>query len=147
MEKEVAEYVREQQTLDREERVAWRDTQKRRAEDKKMQAQTEVELAKVRAEAGEKRRADEIHKVSLIFLSESIRRRSISFGRDRFQLESILLHPSGRQEIKFCAIKSLILNGYCSNFEYFSLKISHIFLPSLKTLSSKINFSIYLYDN
>ena len=29
MRKEVAEYVREQQTLDREERAAWRDSQKR----------------------------------------------------------------------------------------------------------------------
>ena len=59
--KEVAEYVREQQTLGREERAAWRDTQKRQAEDKKMQAQAEVELAKFRAEAKEKRRAYEIH--------------------------------------------------------------------------------------
>ena len=59
--KEVAEYVREQQTWDREERAAWRDTQKRQAEDKKMQAQVEVELAKVQAEAEERRRADEIH--------------------------------------------------------------------------------------
>ena len=37
--KEVAEYVREQQTLGREERAAWRDTKKRQAEDKKMQVQ------------------------------------------------------------------------------------------------------------
>ena len=37
-----------------------------------------------------------------------------------------------------CAIKSLLLNGSCSNFEYFSLKMVHIFLPSLKTLSSKM---------
>ena len=58
--KEVAEYVREQQTLDREERSAWRDTQKRQTEDKRMQAQAEVELEKVRAEAEEKRRADEL---------------------------------------------------------------------------------------
>ena len=44
--KEVAKYVREQQTLDKEERAAWRDTQKRKvkiqiaelqAEDKKKQ--------------------------------------------------------------------------------------------------------------
>ena len=31
-EKEFAEYVREQQTLDRAERAAWRDTQKRQVE-------------------------------------------------------------------------------------------------------------------
>ena len=51
--KEDAKYVREL-TLDREERAAWRDMQKRQAEDRKMQAQAEVELAKVRAEAEEK---------------------------------------------------------------------------------------------
>ena len=59
--KDIVEYVTRQQTLDREERAAWRDTQKRQAEDKKMQAQAEVEVAKVRAEAEEKRRAYEIH--------------------------------------------------------------------------------------
>ena len=58
------EYVKEQQKLDREERAAWREAQK-------MQAQADVELAKIRAEAEaeerkradqaeEKRRADEI---------------------------------------------------------------------------------------
>ena len=50
------------------------------------------------------------------------------------------MYPSGWHEIKFCAIKSLILNGSCSNFEYFSLKMGLIFVPSLKTLSSKIKF-------
>ena len=44
----------------------------------------------------------------------------------------------------FCAIKSFILNGSCSYFEYFSLQIGHIFLLSLKTLSSKIKNS-YIY--
>ena len=64
--KDILEYVKEQQKLDREERAAWRETQK-------MQAQADVELAKIRAEAEaeekkiadelqaeEKRRADEI---------------------------------------------------------------------------------------
>ena len=37
-----------------------------------------------------------------------------------------------------CSIKYLIFNRSCSNFEYVSSKTSHIFLPSLKTLSSKI---------
>ena len=54
--KEISEYVTRQQTLDKEERAAWKDTQKRQTEDKKMQAHAEVELAKVRAEAEEKRR-------------------------------------------------------------------------------------------
>ena len=62
--KGILEYVKEQQKLDREERAAWREAQK-------MQAQADVELAKIRAEAEaeerkradeseEKRRADEI---------------------------------------------------------------------------------------
>ena len=53
--KDILEYVKEQQKLDRVERVAWRETQK-------MQAQADVELAKIRAEAEaeEKKRADEL---------------------------------------------------------------------------------------
>ena len=51
--KDIAEYVTRQQTLDREERAAWREAQK-------MQAQADIELAKVCAEAEEKRRSDEI---------------------------------------------------------------------------------------
>ena len=60
--KDILEYVKEQQKLDREERAAWREAQN-------MQAQADIELAKIRAEADraeadraaeEKRRADEI---------------------------------------------------------------------------------------
>ena len=62
--KDILEYVKEQQKLDREERAAWREAQK-------MQAQANVKLAKIRAEAEaeerkradqaeEKKRADEI---------------------------------------------------------------------------------------
>ena len=53
--KDILEYVKEQQKLDREERAAWRETQK-------MQAQADVELAKIRAEAEaeEKKRAEEL---------------------------------------------------------------------------------------
>ena len=53
--KDILEYVKEQQKLDREERAAWRETQK-------MQARADVELAKIRAEAEaeEKKRADEL---------------------------------------------------------------------------------------
>ena len=53
--KDILEYVKEQQKLDRVERAAWRETQK-------MQAQADVELAKIRAEAEaeEKKRADEL---------------------------------------------------------------------------------------
>ena len=69
--KEVAKYVREQQTLDREERAPWRDTQKRQieirmaelqAEEKKRadKIQADIQAAKIEAEAEEKKRADEI---------------------------------------------------------------------------------------
>ena len=53
--KDILEYIKEQQKLDREGRAAWRETQK-------MQAQADVELAKIRAEAEaeEKKRADEL---------------------------------------------------------------------------------------
>ena len=48
--KEIAEYVREQQALDREERAAWREAQKR---------QIEIRMAELQAE--DKKWADEIH--------------------------------------------------------------------------------------
>ena len=55
--KDILEYVKEQQKLDREERAAWREAQK-------MKAQADIELAKIRAEADraaeEKKRADEV---------------------------------------------------------------------------------------
>ena len=53
MGKEVTKYVREQQMLDREERAAWRDTQKRQAE-----AEETRRADKLQAE--EKKRAYEI---------------------------------------------------------------------------------------
>ena len=54
--------MKREQALDREERVAWRDTSTQ-----KMQAQAEVELAKIRVEAEEKekKRADEIRMVEI----------------------------------------------------------------------------------
>ena len=47
---DIAEYVTRQQTLDREERAAWREAQKR---------QVEIRMAELQAE--DKKRADEIH--------------------------------------------------------------------------------------
>ena len=47
--KDIVEYVREQQALDREERTAWRESQKR---------QVEIQMAELQAE--DKKRADEI---------------------------------------------------------------------------------------
>ena len=41
----------------------------------------------------------------------------------------------------FYAIKSLTFSESCSNSKCISLKMSRIFLPSLKTLSSRIKIS------
>ena len=54
----VAEYVREQHSLDRQERAAWRDAQKFHAEEKKRAEK--IRVAEIEAKAEEKRRADEI---------------------------------------------------------------------------------------
>ena len=56
--KDIAEYVREQQALDREERAAWRDAQKFYVEEKKRA--DEIWLAEIQAEAEEKKRTDEM---------------------------------------------------------------------------------------
>ena len=65
--KDIPEYVTRQQTLDREERAAWRDTQKRQtevrmaelqAEDKK--TADEIRIAEIEAQAEDKKRADEL---------------------------------------------------------------------------------------
>ena len=59
--------------------------------------------------------------------------------------EPAVLNYTMKQKITFWAIKFLIFNGSCSNFESFSFTIGHISLPSLKTLNSKIKISfIYL---
>ena len=63
MGKEIAEYVREQQALDREERAAWRESQKR---------QVEIWMAELQVE--DKKRADEI-RISL-FTGSTIYRKS-----------------------------------------------------------------------
>ena len=45
--KEVSEYVTEQQTLDREERAAWRDAQKFHAEEKKRADEIKIQIAQI----------------------------------------------------------------------------------------------------
>ena len=56
--KDIAEYVREQQAFDRQERENWRDAQKIYLEEKKRA--DEIRLAEIQAEAEEKKRTDEI---------------------------------------------------------------------------------------
>ena len=55
--KEIAEYVRQQQALDREERAAWREAQKRQVEIR--MAELQVEDKKRADESEDKRRAEE----------------------------------------------------------------------------------------
>ena len=57
--KDIAQYVKEQQALDRQERADWRDAQKFYIEEKKRA--DEIRLAEIQAEAEEKKRADESH--------------------------------------------------------------------------------------
>ena len=57
-EKEVAEYVKQHQALDREERVAWRDAQNLYAEEKKRA--DKIQMWEIQAEAKEKKRADKM---------------------------------------------------------------------------------------
>ena len=57
--KDIAQYVKEQQALDRQERADWRDAQKFYVEEKKRA--DEIQLAEIQAEAEEKKRADESH--------------------------------------------------------------------------------------
>ena len=60
----------------------------------------------------------------------------VSVQTEMFYLLNAYMYPSRRPKIMFCAIKSLF-KGSCSNFAYFSVQMGHIFLPSLKMLSSK----------
>ena len=57
--KDIAQYVKEQQALDRQERADWRDAQKFYVEEKKRA--DEIRLAEIQAEEEEKKRADESH--------------------------------------------------------------------------------------
>ena len=57
--KDIAQYVKEQQALDRRERADWRDAQNFYFEEKKRA--DEIPLAEIQAEAEEKKRADESH--------------------------------------------------------------------------------------
>ena len=65
--KDIAEYVTRQQTLDREERAVWRDTQKRQVKIRMAELQAEdrkraddIRIAETEAHAEDKKRADEI---------------------------------------------------------------------------------------
>ena len=69
----------------------------------------------------------------------------------RLGLGFSLLYPSGRKKIRFCAIRSLIFNGSCSDFEHFSLiiHVGQIFENSIqiyKFLSIYLSLKIVGFD-
>ena len=67
----------------------------------------------------------------------------------RLGLGFSLLYPPGRKKIRFCAIRSLIFNGSCSNFEHFSLIIGQIFedfIQKYKFLSIYLSLKIVGFD-
>ena len=80
--KDIAQYVKEQQALDRQERADWRDAQKFYVEEKKRA--DEIRLAEIQAEAEEKKRADESHiKIAKIEAAkEEVRRGKIPLVPD-----------------------------------------------------------------
>ena len=69
-EKDFAEYVTRQQTLDREEKAAWRDAQKR-----------EVDIRMAELPAEDKKRADESHMAKIQAETEKKNRLMISGSR------------------------------------------------------------------
>ena len=58
--KDIPKYVKEQQALDRKERAAWRDAQKRQVDIRIAEIQAEEEKRADEIQAEEKKRADEI---------------------------------------------------------------------------------------
>ena len=78
--KDILEYIKEQQKLDREERAAWREAQK-------MQAQADVELAKIRAEAEaeERKRADQVEEKKR---ADEIRFAQIEAAKEQAKIEA-----------------------------------------------------------
>ena len=74
--KDIAEYVREQQALDREERVAWREAQKR-----------QVERAELQAE--DKKRADESHiKIQIAQIEAAKEQAKIKAAKEQAKIEA-----------------------------------------------------------
>ena len=130
--KDILEYVKEQQKLDREERAAWREAQK-------MQAQADVELAKIRAEAEaeerkradqaeEKKRADEIRFAQIKIEKElKIKEMELQAQQARAQatISSATTPPPRNKDAKSPKLPSFIdekdeLDSYLLRFERYA---------------------------
>ena len=89
---EVAVYVREQQTLDREKKAAWRDAQKFHAEEKKRA--DEIRMAEIEAKAEEKKRDDEIWRAQ-IEVDKELKIKQMELQAQKLQSPPVLqqIHP------------------------------------------------------
>ena len=128
--KDIAEYVTRQQTLDREERAAWREAQK-------MQAQADIELAKIRAEADraeadreaeEKKRVDEI-RLAQIEIEKELKIKEMELPAQQAQAQatasSATTPPSRNKDAKSPKLPSFIdekdeLDSYLLCFERYA---------------------------
>ena len=129
--KDILDYVKEQQKLDREERAAWREAQK-------MQAQADVELAKIRAEAEaeerkradqseEKKRADEIKvQMAKIEAEKELTLREIELkAQDQASASLAATPPPRNKDAKSPKLPSFIdekdeLDSYLLRFERYA---------------------------
>ena len=120
--KEVADYVKQEQALDREERAAWRGTQQT--------IQADLELAKIRAEVEEKekKRADEILMAEIQAEAEEKKR------ADKIQMAKV--------EDKEPAIKELVLKP--RNKPILMLQLIH--LPATEMLSSRPKLPAFINE-
>ena len=130
--KDISEYVKEQQKLDREEKAVWREAQK-------MQAQADVELAKIRAEAEaeerkradqaeEKKRADEI-RFAQIEIEKELKIKEMELQAQQAQaqatISSATTPPPRNKDAKSPKLPSFIdekdeLDSYLLRFERYA---------------------------
>ena len=127
--KDIAEYVTRQQTLDREEKAAWREAQK-------MQAQADIELAKIRAEADraeadreaeEKKRTDEIKvQMAQIEIEKELKDKEMELQAQAHAIASSATTPPHRnKDAKSPKLPSFIdekdkLDSYLLRFERYT---------------------------
>ena len=110
--KEVAKYVREQQALDREERIAWRDVSKDpnaelQAEDKKKADEIHMVEMQVHAEAEEKKRADEI-KIQIAKIEAAKEQAKIEADKELTLKELKLKAQQDQASISLAAVLQLL---------------------------------------
>ena len=131
--KDIAEYVTRQQTLDREERAAWRVAQKFHAEEKKRA--DEIRMAEIQAEkradelqAEEKKRADEI-RLAQIEIEKELKIKEMELKAQQAQAQatasSATTPPTRNKDAKSPKLPSFIdekdeLDSYLLRFERYA---------------------------